>query len=303
MRILTLDIGTNSTLFLIADVEGGQLRIIERGIERNGLGAGQSKDGRFSPGLIKTNRTILQSMLERGRTYGCRRVKAVGTHALRTASNGMEFLQMARAIGLDIEVIDGAREGELAWRGAFGPGGSETPAGLLDIGGGSSELTVGEGAEVTWSESLKIGAVTMTSAFLSDPPSQQEIEAAAKRAKRVFQSWQGRLPSDAVLVGVAGTVTGLASLEARMTGYQPGALDGLVLERASVNGWKIRLARMSLEERRALPGMPPARAEVILAGTILLDVALEILGRESIKVSERGVMFGLAWEIGNTDDG
>lgn len=298
MRVLAVDIGTNSTLHLVADVDGGKLTLIERGIAGNRLGAGRAPDGSLPPELITHNRAILERILVRGRELGCRAGRAVGTHALRTAPNGDDFLHMAGELGLPVEIVDGEREAHLAWRGVFGPSGPGRPAALLDIGGGSSELMIGIGEEPEWSESLPIGAVTLTGMFASDPPRPTEAKSARQLVREALSPWRGSLPKSVRLVGVAGTVTALAALERRLASYTPGALEGDTLRLQTIARWRDRLVRMPLAERESLPGMPPARAKVIPAGAVILSEVMKLLGRRTLRVSERGVMFGLAWEMG-----
>lgn len=297
MRTLTIDIGTNSTLYLIADLEGDNLRVVERGIAGNRLGAGKNEDGWLPPDLIEENRQILVKMIERGRALGCDAVKAVGTEALRSAANSLEFLAMAASIGLGCETVDGEREASLAWRGVVGNQKSTDMIAILDIGGGSSELIVGKSSVIEYANSVPIGAVTATRRFTSDPPPPAEIVELRKEAEKLLAGWLKILPMTCPLIGIAGTCTSLASLGLRISEYKPGVLEGYRLSHRSVIVWKNKLLKMSLDERRVLPGMPPARAAILPAGAVILEAAMRTIGKKGLRVSEKGLIFGLAWEL------
>jgi len=299
MPLLAVDIGTNSILWLIAEVEDRQVRLIERGIVGNRLGAGKLADGSLPAELIAMNRELIAKVVAHSRELGCTRLKGVATQALRSAANSEAFLSMAAEEGLPVEIISGEREAKLAWRGVFSDGSVEGTVGLLDIGGGSSELSVGGDDGPRWSESLAIGAVTLTGTFKLDPPTASEVEFVSASAQNQLKSWRGRLAPEARLTGVAGTVTAIAALEVQLTEYIPGVIEGTTLSLETIEKWRDRLLTMTLCERRRLPGMPPVRAEFIPAGSILLAEVMKTLERESIIASEKGVMFGLALEMGS----
>jgi len=297
MLLLSLDIGTNSTLSLVADVADGGLSVVERGIAANRLGSAKRVAGSLPPELLDHNRNILKQIVARAREQGAVLVKGVGTHALRNAPNAPDFLKMAGEAGVPVEIIDGEREAALGWKGVFFDRRLRGKAALLDIGGGSSELTVGDAAGVRWSLSIPVGAVSLTRRFSSDPPSPAEIELAAAEVRNALAPWVGRVPVSSPMVAIGGAATALASLKARSTDYQPGALEGATLTLNDVRRWRDRLASLTLAERKALPGMPPARAEVIAAGAVILFEAMQIARKDRIRVSERGVLFGLALEM------
>jgi len=298
MRLLALDIGTNSTLWLIAEVESGRVRLIERGIAGNRLGAGKRDDGSLPQEVIELNREILRGIVKQARELGCTQMKGVATQALRSTSNSDNFIRMAAEEGLLVEIISGEREAQLAWAGVFDDGSAEGVVGLLDIGGGSSELSVGGAAGPDFSESLTVGAVTLTEHFKADPPAANEVAHVTSLVRNQLSGWKEKLPAEAPLVGVAGTVTALAALEVKLEHYVPGVIEGAVLTREVIEKWRNKLLTHTLCERRRLPGMPPVRAEFIPAGAIILAEVMRTLDREDVTVSEKGVMFGLALEMG-----
>ncbi len=306
MRIFTIDIGTNSTLYLIADVVNTELKVLERGIEGNGLGANLAFDGKLSQKVLELNRDILQRILERAKRYQCECGAAVGTAALRTAVNKDEFIRMAKSLGLKLEVISDTKEAHLGWKGIFGLKGVGTPSAVLDLGGGSTELVYGKSVEPEWVSSVPLGAVILAKRyFIKDPPSQEEIDKATREVCQAFEKWKYKVNEFKTtaqvnilnLVGAAGTVTALAAIEYGILEYKPDIFNGLRLSFFQVNAWCQRLLAMSLSERRAIPGMPPVRAEYIHAGALILTEILRLLDIPALTVSDRGVMFGLAYEL------
>ncbi|MBM3325830.1 MAG: hypothetical protein FJY65_02445 [Calditrichaeota bacterium] len=306
MRVLCVDIGTNSTLYLIADVNDGELTIVERGLEANGLGAGLSPGGSLGSELIEANRAILERIVRRTREYGCARSAAIGTAALRYAVNRDTFIAMAAELDIKVEVISDERETVLNWRGIFGPNGPAKFSTALDLGGGSTELAWGRGDKPEWSSSLPLGAVILARrCFTSDPPTKYNIENAALTARSALAIWQDLreeittgLKTGAIeLIGSAGTVTALAAVKYRILEYKPDIFNGLTLSYAQICAWRDRLLSMNLTARRAMPAMPTARAEYIHSGALMLAEIVKMLGEPTVTVSDRGVMFGLAYEI------
>lgn len=298
MRVLAIDVGTNSTLHLIADVSGDDVSLVERGIVGNYLGVGLGDDGTLSSELLKENRTILSNIVRRARESDCVRIAAVGTHALRKMVNRDEFITMAGQLGVPVTVISDAEESQLAWRGVFGIHGCSDTMGLLDLGGGSSELAVGKGSTPYWISSVPLGAVTLARKhFRHDPPTDGEVKSTVETVRNAFIGWSGKLPRKAELVGIAGTITSIAAVEHNVTEYKPGVLERLIITVAQVKKWRSRLLTTNVDERRAIPGMPPARAESIHAGVLMLSEILEIIESDSVIVSEKGVLFGLAQKI------
>jgi len=328
MRVLAIDIGTNSTLHLIADVEYGsakavnplrltadgltvepRISLVERGITGNNLGFGIDSDGRLGKELIAENRRILTDLVTHGRELGCIRIGAVGTHALRQAINRNDFVAMAAKAGVPLEIISDEEEAQLAWQGVFNCPllidnyqssivNRRLETGLLDIGGGSSELSIGEGLKTTWSSSIPYAAVNVSRKYFQhDPPKLYEIETARNKIKKEFITWEERLPHGSQLVGIAGTIVSLAAIEYGIKSYQPGLLEGLTLNSVQIHNRMGKLLKMNLEERRAIPGMPPARAGSIHGGALILDQILKIIDTNCIITSEKGLLFGLVVKL------
>ena len=298
MRILALDIGTNSTLHLVAEIVGTNLTVIERGIAANGLGSSIHADGRIPEDAIATNARLIAGMVKRGEFHACQRRGAVGTQALRDATNRDRFVSMCNQAGISLEILTPEAEALLGWTGVFGYDGPKDSSALIDLGGGSCELSWGAASSPVWFDSIPLGAVSLSRRhFKTDPPLRDEISAARREAGATFSRWRGRLPADARVTGVAGTITAIAALELQLPDYREGVLESIVLTVAQISKWSERLISLSYPDRSALPGMPPARAHSINAGALILDELMSLLSLKEITVSEWGVLFGLAFRL------
>ncbi len=300
LKVLAVDIGTNSTLHLLADITDGRLNVIESGIVGNGLGAKIGSDGRIGSELMDENRQILVRLAQLAKDNDCVQWKGVGTHALRQAVNSSEFLDMANRVGFPVEIISDETEALLAWQGVFGSANTNDQCALLDIGGGSSELSIGIGKSPTWTDSVAMGAVSLGRRyFADDPPSKSQIISAKKAIHTAFDHWNGRLSRDIMLTGIAGTVVMLAMLEHDIAEYQAGCVEGLQLNMDQVLRWSDKLLTCDLSARREICRLSPARAESIHAGSLILSELMKRYGWSTLIVSEKGVLYGLVSQLGN----
>ncbi len=303
MRVMAIDIGTNSTLHLVADVSEIGILVVDRGIVGNSLGANTGSNGILGPQLLKKNLWILQELVNKSRRFNCENIGAVGTHALRHAVNPQDFVEVAQTVGVPVEIISDDDEARLAWRGVFEKTGPDKFTGLLDIGGGSCELILGRDSDLEYSDSIPTGAVTLArNHFLHDPPEPDETRTVKEVLTSYFTGWAEYKSRDFTLFGIAGTITALAAIKYGLTEYVPGCLDGLKLSANDVKRAKSRMLTLSLRQRKAIPGMPPARAESIHAGLMILDAILNVINKDEIIVSERGVLFGLAQKLAEDSD-
>ncbi len=303
MRVMAIDIGTNSTLHLVADVSEIGILVVDRGIVGNSLGADIGADGVLGPQLLKKNLRILQELVDKSRGFNCENIGAVGTHALRRTANPQDFVAAAQTVGVPVEIISENDEARLAWRGVFGKTGPDEFTGLLDIGGGSCELVLGKGSDLECSDSIPTGAVILArNHFIHDPPEPDEIRTVKEVLRNYFTGWAEHKSRDFTLFGIAGTITALAAIKYGLTEYVPGCLDGLKLSANDVKRAKSRMLTLSLKQRKAIPSMPPARAESIHAGVMILDTILTVAGKDEVIVSEKGVLFGLAQKLAESND-
>jgi exopolyphosphatase/guanosine-5'-triphosphate,3'-diphosphate pyrophosphatase len=316
MRVAAVDIGTNSVLLLVAERRGDELVALAERATITRLGQGVDATRALAPEAIERTLACLARYAEEIRALGAERVDAVGTSAMRDARGGEAFVERARALlGVAPRVISGEEEAELTFAGALA--GLALPSGrcvVFDIGGGSTEIivgsTAGQAGQVEQAVSLDVGSVRLTERHVrTDPPTAAElaqIRADAASALAALPppgpSGGGRAATSPVLVGVAGTVTTIAALARNVVPYDAARVHGARLTREEVAETTARLAALPLADRRRLPALDPARADVIVAGSTLLEEILSWAGgpggpAPELIASDRGVRWGLALRL------
>lgn len=302
-RVATIDIGTNSVLLLVAEVdENGALVPIDERATITRLGEGVDKTRRLSDAAIARTLECLANYGDAIRAAGARRADAVGTSAMRDAGGGSELRARAKELlGFEPRVISGDAEARLTFSGALSGLGVIGAASVFDIGGGSTEIIRGDATtrRIDEAKSLDIGSVRLTERHVkSDPPTDAEIAA----IERDIESALASAPTVAGdLVGVAGTVTTIAAIAKGIDPYDASKIHGAVLERSDIERVAALLESLKQDERVELPGLSPKRADVIIAGTrICLAIARRSSGGR-VLVSDRGVRWGLAEDLAKGD--
>ncbi|HVY36284.1 MAG TPA: Ppx/GppA family phosphatase [Polyangia bacterium] len=297
--LATIDVGTNTALLLVARVgPGGAVERLDERAEITRLGRGIGAGGALGRAGIDATLDALRGYAEIARQAGAR-IAAVGTEALRRAPNGAEFLgPAAEILGVPIEVIDGEREAALTFR-AVVESFPETRRGdvvVVDIGGGSTEIVTAHDGNPTSARSLPLGSVRLTEQHVRhDPPTSGEV--AALRAA-VATALRGiPFATGARLVGVAGTVTSLAAMAESMATYDPERVHGYRLSRPALDAQIARLAASRQADRERIVGLDPRRADVILAGAVILEGIAAAAGAPDVWVSDRGIRWGLLYEL------
>jgi len=304
MRVGVVDIGTNSTRLLIADVEpDGRVTELERHSRVTRLGQGVDATGALAEEAMDRVFAVLadyKELIERHRTQ---QTTAVLTSAVRDASNGATFTQAVKTrFGLDARAIPGDEEAALTFLGATSERPRQDNANgdlvVIDIGGGSTEFVVGhDPRDVAFFTSLQMGVVRMTERHLhTDPPQPDELQALAHDARDVIA--QG-LPQDvrstvAHAVAVAGTATSTAAIDLQLEPYDPARTHGHVLPLATLEEQLARLAQMTNDERREVAGLHPDRAPTIVAGVALLVECVRAFALNQVEVSEHDILRGAA---------
>jgi exopolyphosphatase / guanosine-5'-triphosphate,3'-diphosphate pyrophosphatase len=298
MRVAAVDLGTNSTRLLVADVDDGRLDEIARRLKITRLGEGVDERKRLLPVPIARVRNVLTDFRREAEQLGAERVLAIATSAVRDAENGEAFLgEVEWSYGFQTRLLSGHDEAQLTFRGVSL--GRELPEETLviDIGGGSTELVAGGPDRLHFHDSLDIGCVRLTERFLhSDPPADDELTACAAAVRALLAE---RVPADLepkTAIGVAGTVTSLAALDLGLAQYDPEQVHGHRLSRDAVRAQLHRLASLPVVERRELPALEPERAPVIVAGALILREALDHFGLDALEASERDILDGAALE-------
>jgi exopolyphosphatase/guanosine-5'-triphosphate,3'-diphosphate pyrophosphatase len=298
VRIGVVDIGSNSTRLLVADVGDGALKELDRRSIVTRLGQGVDSHGRLRD---EAQQRVFAALDEYAPALdGCERRVAIMTSAVRDADNGAEFAWAVRdRYDLDGRTLSGDEEARLTFLGATAARDGDDPAELLvvDIGGGSTELVTGSRGEVGFHVSTQAGVVRHSERHLhSDPPAPDEMHALARDARAVFERAVPEGVRDRVqaAVAVAGTATSCASIDLGLEPYDPSKVEGYVLSAGRLAAIRDRLAALPLEERREVAGLHPDRAPTIVAGTILLGEVLEAFGLATFEVSERDILWGAA---------
>ena len=286
MRVAAVDLGTNSTRLLVADVDDGRVEEVARHSQITRLGEGVDERRKLLPLPVARVRNVLSEYRREAERLGAERVLTIGTSAVRDAENGEAFLgEIEWSYGFTTRLLSGEEEAQLTRRGVANGRAVGDETLVLDVGGGSTEL-------ITARErvSLDLGCVRLTERHLhSDPPVREELDEAARAVREALPDWS---PRDAI--GVAGTVTTLAALE--LGEYDPERIHGYRISRESVDRQLERLASLPLAERRELPGLEPERAPVIVAGALIVNEVLGRYGLDALEASERDLLHGVALE-------
>jgi exopolyphosphatase / guanosine-5'-triphosphate,3'-diphosphate pyrophosphatase len=302
-RYAVIDAGTNSIKFHVAERDGSGFRTLVDRAELTRLGEGLEAGGIVTPDALARTRDAIAGMVGEADGLHAVAIVAVGTAGLRIATNGDDVVRaIAEATGVRIEVISGEDEARLAYLAVLaGLGLPDASLAVFDTGGGSTQLTFGTGTEVAERFSVDVGAVRFTERFGLDGPVSTEVLAEALATIRADLSrLEGRDPVDR-LVGMGGAVTNIAAVSHGMTTYDPDVIQGSVLERSEL-GRQLELYRtLPAAERRAIPGLQPKRADVILAGACVVASVMDALGADRLTVSDRGLRHGvLATRFGVT---
>jgi exopolyphosphatase/guanosine-5'-triphosphate,3'-diphosphate pyrophosphatase len=252
MRVASVDLGTNSTRLLVADVEDGRLHDVVRRLKITRLGEGVDQRKRLLPAPIARVRNVLTDFRREAEQLGAERTLAVATSAVRDAENGEAFLgEVEWSYGFKTRLLSGHDEAELTFRGAST--GRDVPQNTLviDIGGGSTELVVGGTVGLSFHDSLNMGGVRLTERFLhSDPPTKGELDACSAAAYELLGQGVPREVRPQTAIGVAGTITSIAALDLGLAEYDPDQVQGHRLSREGIRAQLERLAALPLAERR-----------------------------------------------------
>ena len=305
--VVAIDCGTNSTRLLVVDSDGSTL---ERLMQITRLGAGVDATGRLAPEAIERCLSVLREFRQVMDKFSVVRGRLAATSAARDASNGAEFLAAAGEVtGIEPELLAGTEEGRLSMGGALSDlEGEDGPFLILDIGGGSTELVAGTGPEDPELSivSLQVGCVRITERFLtSDPPTSTQLEEGEAMVNELLDqaiTEHPRFLAAHRLVGLAGTVTTLASLHLGLEHYDRDQIHHAVLSVGDVYDWYRTLASEVTAARLDRAGMVPGREDVIVAGALILDAVMVRLGFEECLVSESDILDGLiASQLGRRD--
>ncbi|HET9124000.1 MAG TPA: Ppx/GppA phosphatase family protein [Solirubrobacteraceae bacterium] len=303
MNLAVVDIGSNSTRLLIAARSDGTLTELVRHSHVTRLGAGVDREGHLDPDAMQRVFDVLEGYREEITAHRCASAVAVLTSAVRDSANGAEFAARVRErYGIEPHILTGDEEAQLTYLGATSARdpADRTPTLVLDIGGGSTEMVIGEGADVRFHVSTQAGVVRQSERHLhADPPPAGELDAimqdvATILADAVPAAERARVER---AIAVAGTATSLAAIAQSLEPYDPERVEGYRVTLAECGRILDRLAAMPLAQRREVAGLHPDRAPTILAGAIIFREVLKLFGLDAIEVSEHDILLGAARQL------
>ena len=293
----SIDLGTNTCLLLIADVDsaGRVTRTVEDHARVVRLGQGVDREKKLAPEAIARTLACLKDYSARvcAQGFDPAQTVAVATSQARDARNGAEFFaEVEKETGFKFRILSGDEEARGTFEGALLPGMDPARVAVIDIGGGSTELMACAGGQ-----SLDLGSVRFTERYLrSDPVTDAEFwacEAEIDRMLGALKSWRAGLPEDTELVAVAGTATTLAAWFLELPEFEAAKIDGAWLTRGDLHRMVEELKWRSVAERRELTGIEAGRADVLLAGALILWRTHEVLGFAGCRISTRGLRYGV----------
>ncbi|HEX8751906.1 MAG TPA: Ppx/GppA phosphatase family protein [Solirubrobacterales bacterium] len=295
-RVAVIDVGTNSARLLVADVAGGRVSVVERRSTVTRLGRGVDLSGRLSAEAIEDACAAIGEYVAALGELGAEKVDAIATSAVRDAENGSAFIaELRERFALSARVLDGEEEARLTYLGATSEHVPSAPTLVVDIGGGSTEMIVGTGSDISFHTSLQAGVVRHSERHVaSDPPTAAELEALATDVRGLIVGALEEGVRAEEGIAVAGTPTSLAAIELELVPYDPAQVHGHVLALPEIQRMFSRLASVPLAERVQIPGLHADRAPTIVAGVVILVETMRAFGLDSITVSEHDILYGTA---------
>jgi exopolyphosphatase/guanosine-5'-triphosphate,3'-diphosphate pyrophosphatase len=303
-RFAVIDVGTNSVKFHLGERREDHTwhTIVDRAVVTR-LGDGLRETGRLGAEPMARTVDAIAGMAEEARSHDVRAVAAVGTAGLRIAENAADFVRdVEERCGVHVEVISGEDEARLAYLAATAALPTPGSSVVFDTGGGSSQFSFGEQDRVDERFSVEVGAVRFTEQFGLDGVVSPDVLGEARAAIAAdLDRLDGRDPPDSLLA-MGGAVTNLAGVKHALAEYDPDVVQGTVLDRAEIDRQIELYGSRSADDRRQIVGLQPERAEVILAGALIVRTVLDKLGKDSLTVSDRGLRYGvLAERFGEPD--
>jgi len=306
MRRAAIDIGTNTVRLLVADYHGQEhFTVISRQERITRLGGGYTPQGGIAEETMSRTIAVLQEFRAAMNDLGVESALAVATSVVRKAANRAKFIEQARSeAGIDITVITGATEAQLAARGALLPVSVPFDQALIfDIGGGSTEFILTSGTTPDLIESIELGVVHLTESLLHhDPPISDEIAVArqqvyeqVQKVRRHFEQAE-RFPftcTRTVLIGIAGTPTTLAAMDLMLTVYDRDQVTNHVLHHDLIEEIFDTLIDQTSYERLLLPGLQPGREDLIIPGALITLAVMELFGFSALRVIDSGILEGI----------
>ena len=301
MRLAAIDCGTNTIKLLIGSIEDGRLHVLEREARMVRLGQDLDRTGVIADAALARAFAAIEEYAALIRQHGVERIRFVATSATRDARNASVFTAgVHERLGVDPEVVAGTEEAALAYDGAIRNlrATPALPVLVVDIGGGSTELILGDRSGPEASYSMQIGSVRLHERHLhTDPPTAEEIEACVADIDAALDACPVSPADAATVIGVAGTITTITAGVLGLETYDRDAIDQGRLAVEDVQALIDRLLAMTVAERKTLGWLHPGRADVIGAGGLILSRVLVRSGARELVVSESDILDGIAWSL------
>lgn len=299
MKVAALDLGSNTFLLLLAEVKAGKVEKVYADHTRVvKLGQGVQQTKRFHPDALKRAEDCFRDYQKLIEEFKPDKVMAVATSAARDAENKDDFFALAKKYSIPVQVIPGSMEADITFQGATCDFANNVDKAVIDVGGGSTEIIgQGENKNIT-GKSVDVGSVRLTEMFFpQQPPKTEQVTALFEYAQKQFEQSRIHFPKKVKeVIAVAGTPTSLACLELAQD-YDESKVHKLTLTQNQIVKWIEIMAPMTVEEREQLKGMPSKRADVLVAGSLILLAAMKSLNVNQVTVSTRGVRFGVALKL------
>ncbi len=297
-RVAAIDIGTNSMRLLLAELEKEGFTFRQKALNTTRIGRSVDVNRRISEDGIKVNIEAFSEFVKVAREWGAEEIAAIATSAVRDAANGRDFIELAlKETGVHIRIISGEEEALLGYRGVL-KGVAELPERLMviDIGGGSTELIVGDERKIIKGVSLNMGSVRMTERVITaDPIVPKEYQQLQQEIRDILakelEGLEALKPS--MLIGIGGTATTIAAIHQELEPYDPDRVHQYSLSLEEIEALLNRLMVMSLEDRRTVKGLHPQRADIIIAGITIMTTVMEAFGIKELQVSEYDNLEGM----------
>ncbi|MCX7642836.1 MAG: hypothetical protein N2116_03370 [Armatimonadetes bacterium] len=298
MRVAVIDIGTNAVRYLLAERKGSEWVDVEVGGLITGLGRGLAERGELAPIAIEATIGAVTSFMRRLKALDANKFILLATEAVRSANNSVMFIErLEKSTGLPLQILSADEEAKLAFIGATSGlklrFQTEALFAVADVGGGSTEVSVGKLQKPERWLSIPVGSRRLTEQFLTeDPPTSNQLESCKQFALEQLQPTAFLLKQATVLVLTGGTAAQLGVLRLSLRQFDASRIHGLPIRSDTVNEWLERLSKIPANERRQVPGMEWGRETVIIAGLVLLLAIIELSGKETALLSARSVMHG-----------
>ncbi len=298
-KYAAIDIGTNSMRLLLVEMEGQKILHRQKFINTTRIGKSVDSAGRITPEGLEINLIAFDKFVNQAQEWGATEIWAIATSAVRDAENGQEFVDKAyEKTNITINIIDGKEEAKLGYKGVLlGLTEPTSSVFLIDIGGGSTELILGNQESIIEGNSYNVGALRMTERFITtDPPSPKELEKLLEGIKQQLEEALINYPRNLeAIIGIGGTATTIAALHQKLDPYDMNKVHGYTMDLTEIIKLQNNLKELTLEERKQLKGLHPKRADIIVAGMMIMTAVMELLNITYLTVSEYDNLEGLLY--------